>query len=563
MKKINLKGISEVLSEKELKNVMGGSGHELHGCKCPNGKTFSASPGLTCEEAMNYILRLLRNSLKFIKYKIHIDYNRLKSINLAIIGSLFWGVSCVFAQNTTIVFHTKENSKVEISKEIDNTYNNSLTDQINADNTGNCIYSWDVYDFQFIECTFYDGGSLFFPIKEGSHLTVIYKGDFQAEIIGADKTEVEYYRNGYKDIITRPFMISLATLSTESRFEDVLLLIKKYDSLLSKTLDSLVAENKISPRFSKIIKNDFQTFTTCSAIGFYRNRYLEDTATKVNEQDSVKADNMINELLDKISPMIGSGEITKYALNSSILTSFYNSKYRQLNEKKKKELLFTKSWAKYLNSNMLGYLIAPEEIQCKLLALKLLGNYQNAETKGNSEFFNYISEIRPQNAFLPYLKKEKDRLSASINANHGEIKYIQSTINTLKDLSKVGAFDEKVLFIDFWATWCGPCIAEFKYKDMLHELLLSYKDIIPVYISIDEDKNDSLWKEKSKALNINGYHLRANEELLADICEKIYKGGVIGVPQFILLDKNGNILKQNLPWPHDMDKLKQELDKLF
>ncbi len=54
MKKINLKGVSELLSEKELKNVMGGSGHNLQGCKCPNGKTFSASAGWSCAEAAKY-----------------------------------------------------------------------------------------------------------------------------------------------------------------------------------------------------------------------------------------------------------------------------------------------------------------------------------------------------------------------------------------------------------------------------------------------------------------------------------------------------------------------------
>lgn len=54
MKKINLKGIKEILNEKELKNVMGGSGHNLQGCKCPNGKTFSASTGWTCAQAAVY-----------------------------------------------------------------------------------------------------------------------------------------------------------------------------------------------------------------------------------------------------------------------------------------------------------------------------------------------------------------------------------------------------------------------------------------------------------------------------------------------------------------------------
>ncbi|MDR1501945.1 MAG: TIGR04149 family rSAM-modified RiPP [Prevotella sp.] len=56
MKKINLKGISEVLSEKELKNVMGGSsGHCLIGCTCPNGKTYQVSCNWSCSGAASTV----------------------------------------------------------------------------------------------------------------------------------------------------------------------------------------------------------------------------------------------------------------------------------------------------------------------------------------------------------------------------------------------------------------------------------------------------------------------------------------------------------------------------
>ena len=508
---------------------------------------------------MHYTLKVFQHRLKSISSKILIGNKPLGLINPVIIVILFFCISTSSAQNTTIVFHTKGNSRIDISKEIDNTYS-SITNQINADSTGNCIYSWDVNDFQFIECTFYDGGSIFFPIKEGAHLTITYKGDFQTEISGADKTEVEYYRNEYKDIITRPLMIASATLPAESNIEDISILVSKYNTLLSNTLDSLATINTISPKFSKIVKNDFHTFMTSLSVGLYQTRYLENGATKVNKQDSIEAEGAINKLLDKIYPMIESGEIFKYTLGRNILASFYNYKYRVLNEK---ELLLSKeAWTKYLEPKELGYLIAPEEIRCKLLSLKLLDNYRNAEAKGNSEILNYISDICPQNAFLPYLKERQEKLSASINADHSEVKYVEDIVNTLKDLSKVTSFDQKILFIDMWATWCGPCIAEFKHKDKLHELLSNYKDVLPLYISIDEDKNDKLWREKTKAFNLNGYHLRANKKLTSDIYEKIYEGrGVMGVPQFVLLDKDGNILEKNLPWPHDIDKLKQELDK--
>ncbi|MDR1504972.1 MAG: hypothetical protein LBT43_21180 [Prevotella sp.] len=501
------------------------------------------------------------NKFKSIYYKISIRDNPQRSINLIIIFGLFFCISDAFSQNTTIVFNAKENVTIGISKEIDNTYTRTLTDKINTYATGSGIYSWDVDDFQFVSCSFHDGWTAYFPIMQGSHLTITYTGEGQFKFEGVTKAEVEYY-NSRKEI-NRSFMNSSFSFPAKSSYEDYSLFIEKYHSALSNTLDSLITENIVSPKFSNILKNDFNILTICIVIDTYRSGYLENAATKVNKQDSIKVENKINEILNKISPMIDSGDILKYSSGSYALALYYTNKYRDLNEKNKEELLSRNTWANYLKPNKLGYLMAPEEMQYKLLSLELLDNYENAVTKGNSTLFNYISEIRPQNAFLPYLKEKQNELLASMNANHSEVKYIENTINTLEDLSKVVDFDQKMLYIDLWATWCGPCIGEFKHKDKIHELLSNYEDIIPVYISIDEDNNDTIWKEKTKVFGLNGYHLRANEKLVTYINEKLYKGEGIGVPRYILLGKDGNILEDNLPRPGNIDKLKQELDKHF
>ena len=324
-----------------------------------------------------------------------------------------------------------------------------------------------------------------------------------------------------------------------------------------------MAENAISPKFSELLKNDLNMFTICVTIGAYRSKYLENTAIKVSNEDSIKIGVKINEILDKISPIIDSKEMLKYTLGSTALAIFYTNKYRQLNEKDKEKLLSENSWSNQLSSNKHGYLIVPQEILYKLLSLELLENYEDTVIRGDSIFIDYVSKIRPQNAFLPYITEKRNELLLSMNEDISGVKYIDNTINALEDLCKVEAFDQKILYIDLWATWCGPCIGEFKNRNKLNELLSNYADVIPVYISIDEDNNDTVWKEKTKAFNLRGHHLRANEKLVTYINEKLYGGGGIGVPRYILLDKDGSILEKDLPRPSNIDKLKQELDKHF
>lgn len=502
--------------------------------------------------------------LKSIYCKTRIRYVHRGIINLAIFSSLCFCISNAFGQSTTIVFKTKENAILSISKEIDNVFTDIVIDECRTDAAGGYTYKWNVNDFQFVTCTFHDGSKTSFPIKEGSNLTITYKGDRPIEFTGAGSAEIEFYTKSYKKYIVQPYLNSLFGFPAKANFDELSLLIERSVSALSNALDSLVAEKAISVEFTDYMKNDYNILISCTGVGLYRTRYLENTSTKVNKVDSIKVEKIIDGILEKLSPMIDSGSILKYSSGSSALAVFYTNKFRHLDEKDKEQLLSKHTWVKYLKPHMLGCLVAPEEMQCKYLSLQLLSNYNAAVTKGNSDLFEYISEIRPQNAFLPYLIAKRDELLAAMNADHSGVKYIEDTINTLKDLSQVKEFDQKILYIDMWATWCAPCIAEFKHKDKLQELLSSYGNIIPIYISLDEDKNDMIWREKAKIFNLNGYHLRANEKLTADIFEKLFKEeGVMGVPHYILLDKDGNILERNLNRPGNIDKLKQELDKHF
>ncbi len=471
---------------------------------------------------------------------------------------LFACITSAFSQNTTIIFKAKPNTAISIEKETDNTNIGMFTDEIYTDSTGTCTYCWDVDDFQFVSCSFYDGGSISFPIIQGSHVTITHKGEWRYEYEGTDKKAFEFFDN--RKEFNRLFMETSFFFPEESGYEDYSLFIENQYSILSNSLDSLAAENAISPKFSEITTNVFNSVVVLTAISTYKTKFL----THANRADSIKIEQKIDEILDKISPLIDSGEIFKYGAFDGMLGVYFTNKYRKLDEKTKDELLSKNRWANYLKPSKIGFLIAPEEIRYKLLSSEVLSNINNRDPRGNAEILAYIAKIRPQNLFLPYLKEKQDELLVSLNtADHSGIKYIENTINTFEDFSKVEGLNQKVLYIDIWATWCGPCIGEFKHKDKIHELLLNYKDIVPVFISLDEDKKDAAWKDAIKAFNLEGYHLRANKELVTYINETLYNGQGIGVPLFILLDKNGKILEEQLPYPGNIDKLKQVFDKYF
>lgn len=107
----------------------------------------------------------------------------------------------------------------------------------------------------------------------------------------------------------------------------------------------------------------------------------------------------------------------------------------------------------------------------------------------------------------------------------------------------------KYIYIDVWATWCGPCRKEIPF---LKEVEKAYhgKNIEFVSISIDKQTDHAKWKKMIVDQALGGIQLLADKDWASQFVQDYL---IQGIPHFILLDPNGNIVTPNAPRPSEKE----------
>lgn len=102
----------------------------------------------------------------------------------------------------------------------------------------------------------------------------------------------------------------------------------------------------------------------------------------------------------------------------------------------------------------------------------------------------------------------------------------------------------KAVYLDCWATWCGPCCAEIPNMEKLANHYKNSKDV--QIISISLDKKESAWKAKLAKDKPSWPQFIVKGEFDCKLC-KTYE--INGIPRFMMFDKKGNIISIDAPRP--------------
>ncbi|SEW10042.1 TlpA disulfide reductase family protein [Chitinophaga arvensicola] len=101
----------------------------------------------------------------------------------------------------------------------------------------------------------------------------------------------------------------------------------------------------------------------------------------------------------------------------------------------------------------------------------------------------------------------------------------------------------KVVVVDVWATWCGPCKAEMPHLSKLEEEMEG-KNVVFLGCSVDEAKDKQKWIDFVKQQEMKGIQIFVNG--WSDITKNY---DIKGIPRFMVFDQKGNIVNIDAPRP--------------
>ena len=183
---------------------------------------------------------------------------------------------------------------------------------------------------------------------------------------------------------------------------------------------------------------------------------------------------------------------------------------------------------------------------------EIISEYENTIKLLIKKLVNDDESISKQ---LEILKDEidskRERKLSIINKPQNGESYIDFTYeNTIGEAVSLSSFKGSLVYVDVWATWCGPCKAEIPYLKTLEQ---DYHEQNIVFLSVSVDTNKDEWLKMVEEEELGGV------QLWADGWSQITKDyAIFGIPRFMLFSEDGKVISNDAPRPSN-----EETRKLF
>ncbi|MFO7977683.1 MAG: TlpA disulfide reductase family protein, partial [Bacteroidales bacterium] len=198
--------------------------------------------------------------------------------------------------------------------------------------------------------------------------------------------------------------------------------------------------------------------------------------------------------------------------------------------------------------NETGYLLAKENLTgpaseyVQLINISREFNYGDLD-KATAMYQEFMANSQVQDY--------RDRMTNTWNSIQSMMPGNPAPEFTMTDMDgntvSLSDYRGKVVFLKFWASWCGPCMRQVPPAAELKERMAGQEDLVFLYVSIDTDTD--AWRSTIERHNIKGVHMNTPGRERG--VPALYQ--VKWIPTFYIIGRDGNIFHNRPPQPSEED----------
>jgi len=266
----------------------------------------------------------------------------------------------------------------------------------------------------------------------------------------------------------------------------------------------------------------------------------------------IKDQNQKQALLSFINDSIVYNSRAMVSSDYNTFQAFYKSFVNQM----RGEQIRAKSRAEFVKKSVQLSFTVEKGIWAEYLAASKLSNFASMEEELTQPIIDSLSDLIGNSFSDTYIRQyllalysktgQKIKENENLKLPDYAVLYKLDTLSGEQLFNKIVADNaRKVIYIDFWGTWCSPCIEQMPYSQKINDLFKG-EDVSFVYLCSRSDAKS--WEKAIKNHQINGNHVNLNPLQYEYFKDRF---SIVGVPRYMLIDKQGKIVNADAPEPQN------------